>query len=175
MTPLDLSTASNGNSSRQHQDISSADAKPELQQPSPSATPPPLVVAELEDRAAAATEVKQEDEDVEEDEMEDSKSHLLRGSELFSRHTFEQMIREKLVSLTPDQEVVKSVLQGGGSRGPSGSETEADQTGIFNCDLCDKTFTKKSSITRHKYEHSGGRERWMWSRQKNKRNLDGKR
>lgn len=26
---------------------------------------------------------------------------------------------------------------------------------IYSCDQCDKTFTKKSSITRHKYEHSG--------------------
>ena len=77
---------------------------------------------------------------------------------MFSRHSFEQMIREKLVSLTPDQEVVKSVLLGGGGRVGgvgAGVEAEQEQTGIFNCDLCDKTFTKKSSITRHKYEHSG--------------------
>lgn len=26
---------------------------------------------------------------------------------------------------------------------------------VYSCDQCDKTFTKKSSITRHKYEHSG--------------------
>merc|ERR1719219_2831777 len=27
----------------------------------------------------------------------------------------------------------------------------------YTCDQCDKTFTKKSSITRHKYEHSDTR------------------
>ena len=26
---------------------------------------------------------------------------------------------------------------------------------VYSCDQCEKTFTKKSSITRHKYEHSG--------------------
>ena len=36
----------------------------------------------------------------------------------------------------------------------SSSSNGSNQT-IYTCDQCDKTFTKKSSITRHKYEHSG--------------------
>jgi hypothetical protein len=150
LAPLDLSTAGSGNSKITNSwSHSSGDAASNSipQQPSPSVTPPPLIVAEPEDRGCA--NVKIEDEDMAE-EVEDDKSAAMSG--LFSRHSFEQMIREKLVSLTPDQEVVKSVLRGG-----TGNEAvaEAEQIGIFNCDLCDKTFTKKSSITRHKYEHSG--------------------
>lgn len=30
-----------------------------------------------------------------------------------------------------------------------------DGTGLFTCDQCDKTFSKQSSLARHKYEHSG--------------------
>jgi hypothetical protein len=156
LAPLDLSTAGSGNSKTTnswscHSGGDAAANRPATiipQQPSPSVTPPPLIVAEPEDRGCA--NVKIEDEDMAE-EVEGDKSAVVGGG-LFSRHSFEQMIREKLVSLTPDQEVVKSVLRGG-----TGGEAvaEAEQIGIFNCDLCDKTFTKKSSITRHKYEHSG--------------------
>uniref|UniRef100_A0A915LU64 C2H2-type domain-containing protein n=1 Tax=Meloidogyne javanica TaxID=6303 RepID=A0A915LU64_MELJA len=28
-------------------------------------------------------------------------------------------------------------------------------TGLYICDICDKTFNKQSSLARHKYEHSG--------------------
>ena len=92
---------------------------------SPSNTPPPLVVEE-----------------------EEHEQHEPEGR--MSKENFEAMIREKLVSLEPDREVARS--QGkGGSRG----EEVEEERGVFNCDQCDKTFTKKSSITRHKYEHSG--------------------
>ena len=57
------------------------------------------------------------------------------------------MIREKLVNLVPDMEIAKTQTKK--------QEDVEEQTGVFNCDQCDKTFTKKSSITRHKYEHSG--------------------
>lgn len=32
--------------------------------------------------------------------------------------------------------------------------TETEQ-GLYFCDQCDKTFSKHSSLARHKYEHSG--------------------
>ena len=64
-----------------------------------------------------------------------------------SKENFEQMIRAKLVSLEPDLDVAKTAVKK--------PEEQEEQTGVFNCDQCDKTFTKKSSITRHKYEHSG--------------------
>jgi hypothetical protein len=41
---------------------------------------------------------------------------------------------------------------------PTGNRTNGSSSGsgnVYYCDLCDKTFNKKSSITRHKYEHSG--------------------
>merc|ERR1719420_1950167 len=34
------------------------------------------------------------------------------------------------------------------------SSSSSGNPTIYSCDQCDKTFTKKSSITRHKYEHS---------------------
>merc|ERR1712106_491802 len=69
-----------------------------------------------------------------------------QNGEKMSKENFEQMIREKLVSLEPDMEVAKSQ----GKR----QEDQEEVTGVFNCDQCDKTFNKKSSITRHMYEHS---------------------
>ena len=33
--------------------------------------------------------------------------------------------------------------------------SSADEEGQFSCDKCEKTFTKRSSLARHKYEHSG--------------------
>ncbi|KAL1140139.1 hypothetical protein AAG570_000071 [Ranatra chinensis] len=40
-------------------------------------------------------------------------------------------------------------------RATANSTSELD--GQFNCDQCDKTFAKHSSLARHKYEHSGQR------------------
>ncbi|XP_014204732.1 zinc finger E-box-binding homeobox 1 [Copidosoma floridanum] len=37
------------------------------------------------------------------------------------------------------------------------TQTEAEQEGQYFCNQCDKTFSKHSSLTRHKYEHSGQR------------------
>ncbi|XP_051159948.1 zinc finger protein 1-like isoform X1 [Leptopilina boulardi] len=34
---------------------------------------------------------------------------------------------------------------------------ETEQEGLFFCNQCDKTFSKQSSLARHKYEHSGQR------------------
>jgi uncharacterized C2H2 Zn-finger protein len=98
---------------------------------SPSATPPPLIV--------------------EEPEEEEDRLHVHRADGRMSKETFdfEAMIREKLVSLEPDREVARSHARG------RPIEDGEEATGVFNCDQCDKTFTKKSSITRHKYEHSG--------------------
>ena len=98
---------------------------------SPSVTPPPLIVALAEP----------------EEKPTESFIQANQNGEKMSKENFEQMIREKLVSLEPDMEVAKSQ----GKR----QEDQDEVTGVFNCDQCDKTFTKKSSITRHKYEHSG--------------------
>ncbi|RWS13046.1 zinc finger protein 1-like protein [Dinothrombium tinctorium] len=46
------------------------------------------------------------------------------------------------------------------SFGQSSSDTSVAvdlQCGVFSCDQCDKTFSKQSSLARHKYEHSGQR------------------
>ena len=105
---------------------------------SPSVTPPPLIVA-LSETETFHEEVRVKEEQQEEETV---------------RKTFEQMIRDKLVSLTPDREVAESLLGRSGETEGRRDEAE-DQPGLYTCDQCDKTFTKKSSITRHKYEHSG--------------------
>ncbi|CAG2109329.1 unnamed protein product, partial [Medioppia subpectinata] len=40
---------------------------------------------------------------------------------------------------------------------PPDANSQADGMGLFTCDQCDKTFSKQSSLARHKYEHSGQR------------------
>ena len=96
---------------------------------SPSVTPPPLVVAE---------------------DRDDKQSPAITAAraETIARENFEQLIREKLISLVPDVEIARTQ--------PKKTEEAEEERGVYNCDQCDKTFTKKSSITRHKYEHSGG-------------------
>ena len=102
--------------------------------------------------------------------------------EQLAKQHFDNMIRAKLVTLEPTAEAMlpdapvsssevaktakkkasSSVVATPASSAPtastvsstSSSSNGSNQT-IYTCDQCDKTFTKKSSITRHKYEHSG--------------------
>ena len=93
--------------------------------------------------------------------------------EQLAKQHFDNMIRAKLVTLEPTAEAmlpdapVSSVSPQPTSPNKEGATADltegsngtniapgGNQT-IYTCDQCDKTFTKKSSITRHKYEHSG--------------------
>lgn len=38
---------------------------------------------------------------------------------------------------------------------PEASPAAEIEQGVYFCDRCDKTFSKHSSLARHKYEHSG--------------------
>lgn len=42
-----------------------------------------------------------------------------------------------------------------GSPTDQDSASDPNGEGVFTCDQCDKTFSKQSSLARHKYEHSG--------------------
>ena len=157
-TPLDLSSSGSTGS------VSAAYCRQQL---SPSVTPPPLVVAEPDDHHRL---IIKEEEDSDEDDSGDEEEEE-RQQQLMRRNSFEAMIREKLVSLTPDQGVLRRSVASetssiGGSTNASGKENNdgggvgagsgvEEVGGVYQCDLCDKTFNKKSSITRHKYEHSG--------------------
>ena len=86
---------------------------------------------------------------------------------------FEKLVQEKLVTLSPPVlpplppppcplEVQLPTQPVEPHFGPRKVSSDAKQVGltqanngVYACDQCDKTFTKKSSITRHKYEHSG--------------------
>ena len=41
------------------------------------------------------------------------------------------------------------------SAGKNGGGEKFDEEGNYSCEKCNKTFTKRSSLSRHKYEHSG--------------------
>ena len=47
-----------------------------------------------------------------------------------------------------------SAVAGGGKSTPAPLPTD-NIDGLYSCDQCDKSFSKPSSLTRHKYEHSG--------------------
>ena len=46
-------------------------------------------------------------------------------------------------------------MNGEDSDGMEGNGVSSEPGGLFTCDQCDKTFSKQSSLARHKYEHSG--------------------
>jgi hypothetical protein len=37
----------------------------------------------------------------------------------------------------------------------TGTSSSNEDEGSFSCEKCDKTFGKKSSLARHKFEHTG--------------------
>ena len=89
-----------------------------------------------------------------------------------AKQHFDNMIRAKLVTLEPTAEAMlpdapvvttspnktpkkKPMMGSPKSEAATSSSSSSGNPTIYSCDQCDKTFTKKSSITRHKYEHSG--------------------
>ena len=142
----------------------------------PSTTPPPLVInSDAEDEGTEEEEEEEEEidprteedqemngtadkEEEEEEEEEDEPSR--------AQLDFEKMIHEKLVSLSPSAAAIlpSTPLPKARAKEALAAAVKGDAAdegpivavgGVYQCDQCDKTFTKKSSITRHKYEHSG--------------------
>jgi len=107
---------------------------------SPSVTPPPLVVA-----LAEPTNAKSEESPL---IMNMGTNNMETYS--LTKETIDEYIRNKLVSLEPDVDV--AYIQQSKVKQTNLNGEEA--TGVFSCDKCFKTFNKKSSITRHMYEHS---------------------
>lgn len=62
-------------------------------------------------------------------------------------HTDEEAMQSKRAKV--QQLLLKSM------RSPGGLMSEQEVEGQFQCDQCDKAFSKQSSLARHKYEHSG--------------------
>ena len=62
-----------------------------------------------------------------------------------------------VVTTSPNKTPKKKPMMGSPKSEAATSSSSSGNPTIYSCDQCDKTFTKKSSITRHKYEHSGKR------------------
>ena len=128
-----------------------------------------------------AEEDSDSDSDDEMEDMDDKEPSAFAGLtrrppidiEQLAKQHFDNMIHAKLVTLEPTAEgMLPDVPVSSVSPQPTSPNKDAamadltegnpgtpgapggNQT-IYTCDQCDKTFTKKSSITRHKYEHSG--------------------
>ena len=143
---------------------------------SPSNTPPPLVInSDAEDEPMDDDDDEDEVDDFDDEEVEGSTSAsppaltISNPNEGTAKIQFEQMIQEKLISLSPNTAAIlpseplpkeKATVKKSGVMMSANGEVIAATAptpvgGVYTCDQCDKTFTKKSSITRHKYEHSG--------------------
>ncbi len=124
-------------------------------------------------------EEEEEEEEIDDEEPLDDEDEKPSSAQL----DFEKMIHDKLTSLSPSaaailpstplpkdraKEALAAAVKGATTAEGDGSNSSSIVAvgGIYACDQCDKTFTKKSSITRHKYEHSG----WLWQ----KNHLQGK-
>ena len=125
----------------------------------PSNSPPPLVIN---------SDAEDDDEEMERD---DDDGASVSSDSTTAKVQFEKMIQDKLVSLSPNTAVIlpneplpkekatvkKSGLIPSSNGGVISAAAPTPVAGVYSCDQCDKTFTKKSSITRHKYEHSDQR------------------
>ncbi len=66
--------------------------------------------------------------------------------------------RTKLIIASPTKlwkGTVDNVITRDDQSSPPDANLQVDGPGLFTCDQCDKTFSKQSSLARHKYEHSG--------------------
>lgn len=84
--------------------------------------------------------------------LNDTNNNFLKGS-LDQSHLKMTPTKYARLSASPSKEG-----RGGGSNSLSSGQNsplDQNQEGNFTCDQCDKTFSKQSSLARHKYEHSG--------------------
>ena len=131
----------------------------------PSASPPPLVInSEAEDDSEDETET--ETDPVSGFSGFSMTSRPPIDIDQLAKQHFDNMIRAKLVTLEPTAEAMLPdapvvTTSTASKKKPTAvspkleATTSSNNPTIYSCDQCDKTFTKKSSITRHKYEHSG--------------------
>jgi hypothetical protein len=73
-----------------------------------------------------------------------SSKDLLNGCNDISNNNNNNGAGEKIVRMSDSSGMESGSFDGQG-----------DANGLFSCDQCDKTFSKQSSLARHKYEHSG--------------------
>lgn len=82
--------------------------------------------------------------DIEMNNSNDSNNNILKIAD------FETKIKSsRLSSPNKETKLNNGILSNANS--PDHNQSE----GLFTCDQCDKTFSKQSSLARHKYEHSG--------------------